>query len=324
MFSLPRSRALGSCWPVCPARLDRPGGDAGPATTCAADSAGGSGAQDAQTDHTHLLADRRTIRRTAASRSGPTLAARMEQPRSTTTSEGGFSRQKPSEYEIPDGLRLLATSRRRLLDRIFTSWHWRIILQRATVACRRASAQNWPPRPTYQTGIPRHFLDTDGDDRQFASATTGSFDDWTKDQRAELRQAIVQKGLVPGLKSLPVQGVVVDRPQQLEPGLQRRPGDRRFGHRRRGAAVAREILHSGLHSLPLCHDAVWPRRRLGEGPGLLGLRDQVQRAHLGGAADGLGARTSPVGLPRLLAVRHDAESIRPDDRQELQLRGQRR
>lgn len=103
----------------------------------------------------------------------------------------------PSRYEIPDGLRLLATSRR-VLNRIYTlALLYRLdgeqrYLERAWRELEAAA--NFPD------WNPRHFLDTAEMAHAFAIGYDWLYDAWTEEQRRILRDAMVTKGLQPALK----------------------------------------------------------------------------------------------------------------------------
>ncbi len=103
---------------------------------------------------------------------------------------------EPSRYEIPDGLRLLSTSRRVLYrvytlgllyqlhhDKKFSDRAWREL----------AAAANFPD------WNPRHFLDTAEMTHAFAIGYDWLDDAWTPEQKKVLRDAIVSKGLRVGL-----------------------------------------------------------------------------------------------------------------------------
>ena len=98
----------------------------------------------------------------------------------------------PSKYEIPDGLRLLATSRR-VLNRVQTlGLLYRLdgdkrYADRAWLELNTAAAfTNWNPR---------HFLDTAEMTHAFAIGYDWLYDVWTDAQRATLRTAMVEKGI---------------------------------------------------------------------------------------------------------------------------------
>ncbi len=104
--------------------------------------------------------------------------------------------EPPSRYEIPDGLRLLATSRR-VLNRVYTlSLMYRLdgekrYLERAWRELEAAA--NFPD------WNPKHFLDTAEMAHAFAIAYDWLFNEWSDEQRRILREAMVQKGLQPAL-----------------------------------------------------------------------------------------------------------------------------
>ena len=101
-----------------------------------------------------------------------------------------------SRYEIPDGLRLLATSRR--------------VLERAYLLAFVTRVENAPrfqdrlwreleAATAFPDWNPRHFLDTSEMTHAFAIAYDWLYDTWTPQQRAVLRMAIVKHGLEPAL-----------------------------------------------------------------------------------------------------------------------------
>lgn len=101
-----------------------------------------------------------------------------------------------SEYEIPDGKRLLATSRRvvervmllGMLHRLDGDARWS---ERAWRELEAAAAfPDWNPS---------HFLDTAEMTYAFALGYDWMHDAWSDEQRAVLRRAIVEKGLTPAL-----------------------------------------------------------------------------------------------------------------------------
>ena len=104
--------------------------------------------------------------------------------------------QPPSRYEIPDGLRLLATSRR-ALDRVYT-----LALLYRLDGDRRYAERAWQElaaAANFPDWNPRHFLDTAEMTHAFAIGYDWLYDAWTPEQRATLRQAMVEKGLKPAL-----------------------------------------------------------------------------------------------------------------------------
>ncbi len=106
-------------------------------------------------------------------------------------------KQSPSPYEIPDGLRLLATSRR-VLQRVYTL----ALLQRLDGDPRYAERawQELAAAADFKDWNPRHFLDTAEMTHAFAIGYDWLYDVWTPEQRATLQQAMIEKGIKQALK----------------------------------------------------------------------------------------------------------------------------
>jgi hypothetical protein len=104
----------------------------------------------------------------------------------------GMLSASPSRYEIPDGLRLLATSRR-VVNRVYTL----ALLYRLDGDQRYAERawQELAAAAKFKDWNPRHFLDTAEMTHAFAIGYDWLYDVGTPEQRAELQQAIVEKGL---------------------------------------------------------------------------------------------------------------------------------
>jgi len=100
--------------------------------------------------------------------------------------------EPPSHYEIPDGLRLLSTSRR-VLHRIQTLG----LLYRLD-GDRRYAERSWQEldaAASFPDWNPRHFLDTAEMTHAFAIGYNWLCDAWSDEQRARLRTTIIEKGL---------------------------------------------------------------------------------------------------------------------------------
>ncbi len=194
-------------------------------------------------------------------------------------------RAKPSQYEIPDGLRLLATSRR-VLDRITT-----LALLHRIDGDRRWVERAWQELETaaqFKDWNPRHFLDTAEMTAAFALGYDWLYDQWTAEQRQVLHTAIVELGLKPGLKVYHASGgwhksqhnwnqvcnggltlgalALAD----LEPQL------------------AGEILENAIRSVPLAMRNFAPDGAWGEGPGYWSYATQYNVAMLAALDSALG------------------------------------
>jgi hypothetical protein len=109
----------------------------------------------------------------------------------------GILKQPPSRYEIPDGLRLLATSRR-VLDRVYLLAMMYRITHDSRFANRAWGELDAAARfPDWNHA--KHFLDTAEMTHAFAIGYDWLYDVWTPEQRESLRAAMVVKGLEPGL-----------------------------------------------------------------------------------------------------------------------------
>src|ERR1039458_871695 len=98
----------------------------------------------------------------------------------------------PSRYEIPDGLRLLATSRR-VVNRVYT-----LALLYRLDGDKQYAERAWQElaaAASFPDWNPRHFLDTAEMTHAFAIGYDWLYDVWTPEQRATLQQAMVEKGL---------------------------------------------------------------------------------------------------------------------------------
>lgn len=109
----------------------------------------------------------------------------------------GLLAAAPSQYVIPDGKRLLATSRR-VLGRVQTlGLLWQLD------GDRRWADRAWRELETaaqFKDWNPSHFLDTAEMTHAFAIGYDWLYEAWTEAQRETLRAAIVKHGFTPGLK----------------------------------------------------------------------------------------------------------------------------
>ncbi len=167
-------------------------------------------------------------------------------------------------HVLPDGLRLLDTSRR-TLGRVYVLalayrmhgrpvWRDRLWKELSTVAA-------------FPDFNPRHFLDTAEMIHALAIAYDWLYDDWTPDQRRVIREAIVTHGLQPGL-------AVYQKPSGWHRAIhnwnQVCNGGMTVGALALAdeePALAGQILHHALASLPLAMASYAPDGAWAEGPG---------------------------------------------------------
>lgn len=175
--------------------------------------------------------------------------------------------QEPSRYEIPDGLRLLATSRR-VLDRMLTlgmayqiSGEQRFAERAWDELAAAAAFKDWNPR---------HFLDTAEMTAAFGIGYDWFYDAWNADQRSQLRRAIVEKGFTPGLKVYRDRGWWSQCRHNWNQVCNGGLGIGALAIGDEEPAVAGEILHNGLESLPLAMAEYGPDGAWAEGPGYWG------------------------------------------------------
>lgn len=106
--------------------------------------------------------------------------------------------QPPSQYEIPDGIRLLATSRR-VLDRVMLLSF--VHLMEDDMRFAERAWQELEAAAHFPDWNPSHFLDTAEMTNAFAIGYDWLYQVWTPEQRDILRTAIVEMGLEPGLNA---------------------------------------------------------------------------------------------------------------------------
>jgi hypothetical protein len=176
-------------------------------------------------------------------------------------------KEEPARYEIPDGLRLLATSRR-VLNRVYT-----LAMLYRLEGDQKLADRAWrelDAAAKFPDWNPRHFLDAAEMTHAFAIGYDWLYDVWTKQQRDTLRTAIVKKGLEPALDIY--RGKVrsgwwtkssYNWNQVCNGGI----GIGALAIGDEVPVLAEEILHDALQSLPLAMkqyapDGAWP-----EGPG---------------------------------------------------------
>jgi hypothetical protein len=175
--------------------------------------------------------------------------------------------EAPSRYEIPDGLRLLATSRR-VLDRVYT-----LALLYRLGGDRRYVDRTWEElsaAAAFPDWNPRHFLDTAEMTHAFAVGYDWLFEVWTPERRAVLREAMLKKGLEPALGCYRGEGNYPAFPKMRHNWNQVCNGGIGMGALALADEVpeaAGEILHAALESLQLPMAEFAPDGAWKEGPG---------------------------------------------------------
>jgi hypothetical protein len=205
--------------------------------------------------------------------------------------------EPPSRYEIPDGLRLLATSRR-VLDRVYTLG----LLYRLD-GDRRYVERAWQELDAaagFQDWNPRHFLDTAEMTHAFAIGYDWLYDAWSAEQRNTLRAAMIEKGLKPARASY--QGAQTygwwanshhNWNQVCNGGIGL--GALAIGDEE--PALAGELLQAGLRSLQLAMAQFAPDGAWAEGPGYWAYATSYNVVLLAGLASALGTDFGLSDLP---------------------------
>jgi hypothetical protein len=106
--------------------------------------------------------------------------------------------EPPSQYEIPDGKRLLATSRR-VVDRAF-----HLALAHRLTNDPRYRDRLWEELKTaaaFKDWNPSHFLDAAEMTYAFAIGYDWLYAEWSPEQRTVIREAIIQHGLEPAQRA---------------------------------------------------------------------------------------------------------------------------
>ncbi len=171
---------------------------------------------------------------------------------------------KLPRHEIPDGLRLLSTSRRVLNDSYTLALTFRLHGERRYVDRLWEEMKTVAAFPDFN---PRHFLDTAEMTHALAIAYDWLYDTWTESQRATIREAIVRHGLKPGLTAYQSKGWW---PKSIHNWNQVCNGGMTAGALAIGdeePQLAGQILHHALVSIPLAMHSYAPDGAWGEGPG---------------------------------------------------------
>ena len=171
---------------------------------------------------------------------------------------------KLPEHVLPDGLRLLSTSRH-MVNHCYT-----LAMAYRLHGDRRHLDRLWEELRTVATFPdfnPRHFLDTAEMTHALAIAYDWLYDDWTGPQRATIRKAIVDMGLKPGMRVYESRGgwhrSVHNWNQVCNGGLA--IGALAIGDEE--PELCGKILHHALTSVQLAMRSYGPDGGWGEGPG---------------------------------------------------------
>ncbi len=104
---------------------------------------------------------------------------------------------KLPEHILPDGLRLLDTSRRMVHDSYTLAMAYRLHGDQRYIDRLWLELQTVAGFPDFN---PRHFLDTAEMTHALAIAYDWLYDQWSDSQRATIRKAIIELGLKPGMR----------------------------------------------------------------------------------------------------------------------------
>jgi hypothetical protein len=203
----------------------------------------------------------------------------------------------PSKYEIPDGLRLLATSRR-VLDRVYT-----LALQYRLTGDKAWAERAWTELDTaasFPDWNPKHFLDTAEMTHAFAIGYDWLFDFLTTERRQRLQQAIVEKGFGPGLKVYRAKSgwsrAVHNWNQVCNGGL----GIGALALAEVEPEAAAEVLKNAVESLPRAMVEFGPDGAWKEGPGYWNYATSYNVAFLAALESALG---TDFGLSQITGFR---------------------
>jgi len=200
--------------------------------------------------------------------------------------------QPPSTYEIPDGLRLLATSRR-VLDRVTD----------LAFLYRMEGDRKWLDRAWAELDVaahfkdwnPRHFLDTAEMTNAFAMGYDWLYDGLTPDQRATIREAIIEKGLKAALPTYRLKNWWASARHNWNQVCNGGLGMGALAIGDEAPEVCGLILNEALRSLPLALRQYGPDGAWAEGPGYW--------HHSGRPRFGARNRLRPERHPRAIALR---------------------
>lgn len=203
-------------------------------------------------------------------------------------------KEPPSKYEIPDGKRLLATSRR-VLDRVQTlGLLWQLDHDRrwADRAWRELEAA-----AQFKDWNPKHFLDTAEMTHAFAIGYDWLYDAWTDAQRRMLREAIVKHGFTPALQVYAKGGWWVKTRNNWNQVCNGGLGIGALALAEVEPALAARILHAGLNSIQIAMGEFAPDGACIEGPGYWHYATRYNFAFLAALESALGTDFALATLP---------------------------
>lgn len=201
--------------------------------------------------------------------------------------------EAPSTYEIPDGLRLLATSQK-VLRRVYDlGLVWQI------TGDKRFADRAWAELDAaghFKDWNNRHFLDTAEMTHAFGIGYDWFYDYLTPLQRSFLRKAMVEKGLMPGL--------IIQRKKSYWSVFTFNWNQVCNGGLTMGAlaiadeepALCGEFLHDAMQSIQLAMASFAPDGGWNEGPGYWGYATSYNVTMLAGLQSALG---TDYGLSRM-------------------------
>ncbi len=205
--------------------------------------------------------------------------------------------QPPSEYIIPDGKRLLATSRR-VLTRVQT-----LAYAHRTTGDPRYADRAWAELDAaagFKDWNPSHFLDTGEMTAAFAIGYDWLYDEWDDAQRRRLRDAIVTRGLSPGLGSYRGEqgyGWWVKAHHNWNQVCNGGLALGALAIADEEPEIAAEILHEGMLSLRLAMREYAPDGGWAEGPGYWGYATVYNAMHLAALESALGSSFGYADYP---------------------------
>ncbi len=172
--------------------------------------------------------------------------------------------EAPSKYEIPDGLRLLATSRR-VMNRIYDLG----MMYRMT-GDKKFAERAWAELKAageFKDWNPRHFLDTAEMTHAFGIGYDWFYDYWTPEQRTFLKRAIVEKGLNMALALHRNHGTWTRMTHNWNQVCNGGTGMGALAIADEEPVVCGELLHDALESIQLAMVKFAPDGAWNEGPG---------------------------------------------------------